>query len=81
MGLFILLLSVGLGLTANELCVVEIVDAHSLAHFIHGLCSSLASFLRTFLQDVVDFGNILLELVAIWLRNFLHFISPKPPRR
>ena len=47
MGLFILLLSVGLGLTANELCVVEIVDAHSLAHFIHGLCSSLASFLRT----------------------------------
>ena len=51
-------------LTLNQFLIVKVVNAHGLTYLIHRLGGSLASLLRTLLQDVIDFRDILLQLVT-----------------
>ena len=61
-GDFSLFVSEALSLLADELGIVEVVDAHGLTNLIHRLGTHLARLFRTFLQDIVDLRDILLEL-------------------
>ena len=56
------LFSEALGLLANQFRIVEVVDTHCLANLIHRLGTHLARLFRTLLQDIVDLGDVLLEL-------------------
>ena len=62
-------------LTADELCIVEVVDAHCLAYLCHSLGGCLAGFLGALAQDVVDLGNVLLQFVATLTHRFEHVIE------
>src|SRR5574344_846669 len=64
-----------LSLTADELGIVEVVDAHCLAYLCHSLGSCLAGFLGALAQDVVDFGNVLLKFVATLAHRFEHVVE------
>ena len=62
-------------LTADEFGIVEIVDAHCLTHFCHGLRRCFAGFLRALAQDVVNLGNVLLKLVAALAHRLEHVVE------
>ena len=51
-------------LLTNQLLVVEIVDFHGAAHFVHRLGGCLACARDSLLQNVVDFGNVFLKLTT-----------------
>ena len=48
------------GLLGNEFGVVEIVDLHGVAHFVHGASSHFTRLFGAFFENVVDGGNVLL---------------------
>src|SRR5574344_1238253 len=64
-----------LSLTADELGIVEVVDAHCLAYLCHSLGSCLAGFLSALAKDIVDLGNVLLQFVATLTHRFEHVVE------
>ena len=65
-----LLLRIAFGLLGDEFLVLEVVDAHGVAHFGQGLRAYAACFLGAAFEDFVDGGNILLVLLAALADGF-----------
>ena len=78
-------------LLCNQFRVVKVVYLHSLAYIVQGCGSGFPGSFATFLQHVVDGGDVFFKLLAAvadrlqcLLHNFveelLTFMSPRPPR-
>ena len=64
-----------LRLAPDQFCILEVIDLHGGAHLVHRLCGSLTGSKRAFLEDVVDFRNVLLVLVTACADRIKHLVQ------